>query len=411
VIIVSQRGAEGRRPALLAWFIAGVCSTAPQLLQPWGPGFGRGNEMLNVARALAATGQFADPFKIAATGLTATVPPGYPFVLGLLAWLFGPQAGLMWSAIALGLLVHGLYVVLLVVLGERFTGSRAAGYGAALTACLLPAFPFIPQWDMALSTVLLLVWLALPAPAMRSGAWLGRGALAGVLALWNPVPATVAAVRALWQAPRSSQAWRLLTVWALGAALVVSPWVLRNRAALGAWTLRTNLGIALYTSNNECAEPSLSRSFDSGCYQRYQVNNSAAEMAVFKEIGEVAYNERCIRLARSWMAAHPVRTLRLTAGRIWEFWFPPLGFHSPYTEAAWATTLLGLAGGVLLLRARCAEARFFVLVLAVAPLPYYIVVSDIRYSAQVAWVLQICAGWLLAAVVARLRRTPEWNRK
>jgi hypothetical protein len=402
-ILKSQNAIERRRTEHLLWFATGVAATLPQLLHPWGPGFGRGWEMLNVARALATTGRFADPFMTGPTGLTATVPPAYPVVLGLLAWLFGAQAGLMWSAMTLELLLHGLYAVLLVVVGERLTGSRAAGRSAALTACLLPAFPLIPQWDMAFSTVALLLVLALPAPAASPAAWLGRGALAGALALCNPVPASVALLRALAQAPRSRVAFRLLAAWAIGATLLTGPWMLRNHLTLGTWALRTNFGIALYTSNNACAEPSFFYSFASGCYHHYQVNNSMAEAAQLRRLGEVAYNQRCLRLALDWMRANPGRALALTAARIREFWFPPLGIRFPYTEAFWATSLLGLAGCMLLLRARRSEAGFIVLVLCLAPAPYLVVVSDLRYSAQLVWMAQICAGWLLAQVVARFR--------
>jgi hypothetical protein len=352
--------------------------------------------MLEVARTLAATGRFADPFMMAPTGLTATVPPAYPALLSLLARLFGPDEGLMWASIGVCLLAHGLYVMLLAELGERLFGSRPAGTAAALTAALLPAFPFVPQWDLALSTLLLLVALALPNPGVRQRAWFGHGALAGLLALCNPAPAGVALVRALWLAPRSRQAPRLLGTWALGAVLIAGPWVARNRIALGTWALRTNSGIALYTSYNDCARPSFIETFHLGCYNTYQVNTSRSEMAVLQRLGEVAYNDRSRALAFDWMRAHPRQSVALTAARIREFWLPSWGLSFPYAGAMCVTTLLGLAGWLMLVRAGQREAWFILLVLAILPLPYYFVVSDLRYCGQFAWAAQLCAGHLLA---------------
>jgi hypothetical protein len=227
------------------------------------------------------------------------------------------------------------------------------------------------------------------------------------LALFNPATAMLAGLWALWRASCAGRRWALLGAWACGAVIVMAPWAARNHATLGTWALRTNSGIALYTSFNDCAEPSFLHSFERGCFNTYQVAASAPEAAVLQSMGEVAYNQRCARLAFDWIGAHPVRSLELTASRVREFWLPPLGARWPYGVAAWITTLLGLAGCAAALRAGQRDFWFLVLAFALFPLPYYFVVSDQRYSAQLAWALQIPAGWLVARLTGKLSLRPR----
>src|SRR5207245_2741657 len=64
-------------------FLAALLIGCYQMLGP-GFGFGRGNEMASIARNLAATGTYGNPFPPAVTGPTAMVPPLYPLYLALL---------------------------------------------------------------------------------------------------------------------------------------------------------------------------------------------------------------------------------------------------------------------------------------------------------------------------------------
>jgi hypothetical protein len=68
---------------------------------------------------------------------------------------------------------------------------------------------------------------------------------------------------------RVSWPWagRYSAIAAAAAALCVAPWLLRNYRVFGAPALRTSLGITLYASNSDCAEPSLYREELSGCIQ------------------------------------------------------------------------------------------------------------------------------------------------
>jgi hypothetical protein len=386
------------------WFWLGCLGAAWQIFAMLRGGFGRGWEMLNVARALAEGHGFRDPFQVLPTGPTAMEPPAFPVFLSVLIRLFGDGDGLALSSTLVSILGHGLYAALLPSAAERLTGNRTAGHAAALLAVVLPAFPLMPQWDAILTSAGLLLYLAAAQPGFGWRAGAGLGAFAGFLSLWNPMTSLAAFLRVLFLAPRRRAAIALLAAWTAGYFAVAGVWMARNRAVLGTWSPRTNLGTTLYVSNNDCAAPHLLATIASGCYNRNHPNKSPEEAALIVALGEREYDRVRVEASLHWMRQHPGRTLELSAARLAQFWFPQAAQQSPYAQAVWIVTLLSIAGMILMARD---GARAWIYLLAVSwlvPLPYYFVVADIRYRTPILWAAHIAAGYLLARLWPRLRR-------
>lgn len=382
------------------WFALGSATAALQIFAPVTPGFRGGWEMLTVARTLATRGEFADPFSILATGPTAMVPPVYPIVLAGLLHLFGDTPLFVWMTITLCCAVHGLYAALLPDLGRRLLNDDRAGQAAAALACFVPAFTMMPQWDTIYTATALLAYLLYARPVDQPAAWLGTGALAGLMSLLNPITLPVTGLRTLWLLPRRPRAALLLAAWGLGAALAAGPWLARNHAVLGTWNARTNFGTTFYTSNNDCAEPGIVEIMRSGCYDRYQVNKNLDEAKLAAQIGEAAYDHLRTADTWAWIGAHPGQFADLTRSRIRRFWFPSPRWQTPYAIAGWITSILGFAGLLWMARRRAPGAGYLIAVCLVLPLPYYVIFSDIRYRAPFLWASQLPAGYCLARAIS-----------
>ncbi len=379
-----------------AWFLIGCITAALQVFAPIRGGFGRGWEMLNVARTLAEKGYYGDPFAILATGPTAMVPPAYPLLLSVFVRLFGDTSLFAWSAIVLCVLVHGLYSMLLPEVGARLLDDRRSGEAAAALACLIPAFPLMPQWDTMFTTCGILLYLLAANPSVEQGRrWFGIGALAGLLSLWNPISLPVTFLRTLWVMPHTRKAVFWMGAWSAGALLAAGPWIARNHAELDTWNTRTNFGTTLFVSNNDCAQPGLLGTIRTGCYDQNHPNKSLSEARLIVELGEAAYDARRTRDTLLWMKAHPRRTSELALGRFLEYWFPSAEQQTPYSQAVWLTTLLALGGFAWMVRDHVRVTRFLAALSLLLPLPYYFVVADIRYRAPILWVSQLCAGYFL----------------
>lgn len=385
------------------WFGMGLLSAALQLFAPVTPGFRNGWEMLTVARTLAATGVFGDPFDVLKTGPTAMVPPAYPLLLSAGLRLMGDTPLFMWAVIALCMAMHGLYTALLPDLGERLLGDRRCGHATAALACCVPAFTMMPQWDTIYTATGLIAYLLYARPFQRPVGWLGAGALAGLLSLLNPITLPVTGLRAFWLIPRSRRALPLLVTWALGATLAAAPWLARNHAELGTWNARTNFGATFYASNNDCAGPSIHEIKESGCYSRYQVNKNLKEARLVVDMGEAAYDAMRTRDTWAWIAVHPAQFAALTAARVYRFWFPSPRWQAPYAIAGWITSLLALAGAAWMRRNRQQGLGFLLAVSLVMPLPYYLIFSDIRYRAPFLWSSQLLAGYFLVRATSWVR--------
>jgi hypothetical protein len=367
-------------------------------------GFGRGFEMVAVARNLADHGAFADPFDAGATGPTAANPPLYPLLLASMFKILGNPNLVTWAATICNIVVNAVTAALLpqvavVLFDDAFPGVVAS------VACLA-AMQLMPAWDTGYTVAGLMLFCLFAASGKRNTA--GRGALAGLaagmLALLNPASLLVTLPWIAWLLGRrkSMAVVRYCGAFLATLCLVVSLWLLRNNVQLGAPVLRTNFGMSVYASNNDCASASLVEDERGDCYQRHHPNTSREEAQLVRALGEVAYDRKRTADAMNWMVSHPDRFRHLTLGRVREFWFPSSGGH-PYTAAVvWLITGLSIPGLVLMAWRRERAIYFLLAVLLVYPLMYYVVVTDMRYRYPILWISALAAGYLVAFFKTRL---------
>lgn len=389
-------------------FFAGLVQVRIQGQVPFGDGY----ETVNVARSLARTGEFADPFAAGRTGPTAMTPPGYPFLLSLLLRA-GGEAQSAKLATLFAVIAHAFGVAMLPLAARFFWGHSMPGTIAGFVSLIPPITWIIPAWDANVTAACLVGYCVLARFATPdSGAMLMRVALpaAGALAiLMNPTAlfvvlpvsclATVRAGRTLPERMRQFAALWLLT------ALLVAPWAWRNYRALGSFTLKSNLGLTLNVSNSDCAKATLYESRVSGCYDRMVSNWNLAELEKLRQAGELSYDAEAQRQAIEWIKTHPSRFAALTLERVREFWFPTSYPLTPASWPLWMVTVLSAAGLGLMWRRGRAAALVFSGVFALYPVVFYIAVADMRYRFPIVWLSALAVGYLgfVCLETARLR--------
>jgi len=341
------------------------------------PQIAAGGEAYALALSLAQHGAFANPFfRTGLTGPSAHMAPLWPLTVAVIMRAFG--GWFIAALLVMALLASGLNAALLPLLSERFFGTARPGLYAALAVITLPVYELCPAWDAMYSADLLMLCMLVRGrhPAVF-------GSLTGLLFLFNPVAGLVLAILLLW---RGSFTVRSAAVF----VLVLLPWTLRNYHEFHQFVpLRDDLGIALYSSNNPCAQPTLEANTANGCHQQTHPVNSVAENRMVAQMGEVAYNKMRLHTAQAWIANNPRAFWLLTAKRFAYFWFP---WQRP---AVFFISALGCAGLALLLWRRRTTGLMFLCALAAGSTLYYFVEAQERYRFPVYWCMCLCAGYLL----------------
>ena len=108
-------------------------------------GFGRGFEMVAVARNLADHGTFADPFDAASTGPTAANPPIYPLLLACMFKILRDPTLVTWAATICNIVVNAVTAALLPQVSLVLFADALPGVIASLSC--LAAMQLMPAWD------------------------------------------------------------------------------------------------------------------------------------------------------------------------------------------------------------------------------------------------------------------------
>lgn len=385
--------------------------------------------MWRLADHLAKQGTFADPFGTLATGPTAANPPLCPLLLAALIKLLRVP-WLVYSATVLAsVLANAVVAAQLPRMSEVFYGSQVPGLFASIL--WLAAMENIPGWDTNFTVVGLLMFCIFTSRFADSDKrWTNsstfNGIIAGLLFLFNPSSLLVLLPWLgflLWRAKEHKRyAVRYCAIVVAAMSVFIVGWGGRNYVELGSFVVRTNLGMTLFASHNDCAQSSMIRDLMNGCYQSHHPNSSLAEAEYLRRVGEVQYDKNRTSDAKAWIRAHPAMFLRLTARRILEFWFPPAEvIPSGYTfsnnfgladydqrwmrqqhgvdYAIWTVTGLSIFGLVLMAFRRQAVIAYVLSVLALYPLMYYMVVSDVRYRYPVLWLSLLPAGYFICELM------------
>jgi len=373
-------------------------------------------ELGRVARTLALTGQFAEPYGFP-TGPTAHPLPVYTGLLALLYKVFGLTltAGYVRCLlhIAATATMFGLMPWLAARLGAGLPAGLIGGIGGAL-------FPYQGMEDAlgwsgsdpyaAVALGVLLVALV--------GRWTTRrGALRGAFliglgwgAAFHVAPALLLvmlgclAFELLWC--REPRRWRAPAVMVLGAALACAPWAARNYAALHEVVfIRSNFGLELRLGNHEGTAATwdeLAAREGHGKGMRHPGGNLAEALRV-RELGEMAYMLEARTEALTWIRGHPGAFLRLAVQRAAHIWLGPLD-GSPASVWLLALTALAVLGASRLLPALTVPQRAALLIpLLMFPLVNYLVPYSARYRAPIDWIILTFAG---AAVWRWTRKDP-----
>ncbi len=397
------------RESFVLLFIVGLAPGLIQLSHPIGLGLGPGREMAVLGKNLAQNGIYGDPFRSMKTGPTAMNPPLYPALLALFFGLFRDPLTATISILLANVIVNALMPALLPRISTLLWGTAAPGIAAGMLSIL--SAQLIPDWDADYTQLgLILFCLATIRIVRNYGYCIWKGTIAGVAAgalfLMSQVIALVALpwIGFMFIVRRASlrEAARFLIALTLAAVVVNAPWLWRNYRIWGEWVTRTNFGVALYVSNNDCAEPSIYDEMANGCHEAMHPDTSVAEAALMVRMGEPAYERLKSKEAVAWMKSYPREFLRLSWMRFVQFWFPVPVPPRYANYMVWIITILSIPGFALMVVRRIKAVLFFGAVFVLYPLVYYIVISAIRYRVTVLWLSCLVAGYFLAAI-------PRWR--
>jgi len=364
-----------------------------QVLPPVRDGFGAGWETVAIARELASSGSYANPFQAGPSGPTAVIAPIFPLYLASLMKLLGDNPMFAFAATLAAMLAQALHAALLPRVSVIFFGEARPGIFAGLLSAF--AFRLMPQWDAAFTACGLLLFLLFANPATwRASAY--AGGTAGLLLLTNPATILITGPWMVYLCWTRKVSFIRIAGFAATVFLAALPWMLRNELKLHTFSVKDNFGMTAYVSNNDCAKPSIAESSASGCYDAMHPNTSTRELQMLNRLGEAGYDKVRTGDTVRWVRSHPGAFLDLTARRALDFWFPPPTAPRYSIFVIWVTTGLSLPGLFLLLHRRLSVSRFMITVAAIYPLLYYIVVSDVRYRYPLLWLSLLCAGYLLS---------------
>lgn len=315
---------DARRDAFWTWAWAAVAFVARVLYVGVGPGF-----------AVQPYSDSVDYHRLAvhlAHGLGFTLgqegslypttfrPPLLPALVAPFYALFGPH---YMVALVVQAAFGALTVPVVAALAAETVGPRPA----RVTSPLVALWPVLVFFASALGTetlalLLVAVSLLLAVRTFRRGGVvlaLGAGLAFGLAALARPTALPLAAAAWAWLlalAPRPFGARaRETTVLALGVALCVLPWTLRNRAVTGRPVLVTSGGgAALFDSNNPIVVSDPAR--HGGALSLREVEPWRAQ---FRGHDEVGIDSLSAVFARTWLSQHRALWPRLVAWKLARF--------------------------------------------------------------------------------------------
>lgn len=364
-----------------------------------GSGFGRGFETVSIARALARTGRFADPYDPLRTGLTAHTAPLYPAYLSLLIRIAGDGQALAFLAVIVSGISFGLFLAMWPAFAERALGNRSIGVGAAIAAICIPLFQISPQTETIWLATALIGFCLLSLTRVRS--WetaVLSGLVAGLATLVNPAST---AFMALWLIGLAAlNIWRPKQVFVAAAIafLVTCPVMLRNFNKLGTFAIRDDFGLELQLNNNDLAQATAFGNTVSLLHFSPTWNRDQAQQV--KDLGEKAYNQAKLREAQRWIENHPSRFMRLTLERYILFWFPD--YHwLPFNVGVWLITALSIPAMISAVRTRSGIESLLVICSIGFSLPYCLVNGDIRYRTPILWVSLLFAAKAVISAVGK----------
>jgi hypothetical protein len=380
-------------------------------------GFG-GWEIGWIAKNLYEGRGFSSPFSEGSQP-TAWVSPMVPTIWAFIMRLMRGASGRTELAIVcLQAVVSGIAAGVYVAVFRRLAPNRPAWLEKIFPAAVV-------FWPESLFRVILLwyyVWQELSVAAL---VWFGirwaeertlqsaatLGLVGGLVALVNvsPIPLFALALGVPILVDRDRRMIRDACIAGLLSFLIVTPWLVRNRAVFGRFVLlRGNIGVELLQGNNS-----------NGTIRQQATSlhpyNDETERARYRRLGEVDYNNDATRRARAWIRQHPTRAVVLIAQRIYVVWLTDITDRWSWDKRKWwqgkysfvmqlttiLTALLTLSSAVFaVMRTGISAVPYPWLLLGVliVPLPHYFTQVDDSYVAFLRmWLLLIAVVCFSAA--------------
>src|SRR5947209_13467734 len=416
-------------PLSFALQLAAVGLLHQYRVRPGHDHFEFGWEMGRVARSIAQGHGFSSPYD-GNTGPTAWEPPLYPYLMAGVFKLFGIYSQRSaWVLLSINSLFATLTCIPIYWIAHRTFGERVAIWSAYAWALN----PYVWYWSIhwiwdTTFTPLVLTWILLLALDLGSVApdalvrgrrnahtavWILFGALYAIGALANPTMLAFLPFCGLWiWRQRFRQGLPSLGGVVLSSLVffaVLSPWVVRNYEVFHRFVfLRDDFGLQLRLGNGPSA---------GGMLMAYlQPNLNKLELENFQRMGEIAYAERCKRIAFDWVRAHPARFVVISLKRFFYYWNgvprptsgrAPVDFRTSLFLATSVLAIWGLGGAI---RQKRPGAWLFAGLVLTYPTVYYFVFPHARYRHPIEPELLILIVFLFSEIGRRDAPSPSGAR-
>jgi 4-amino-4-deoxy-L-arabinose transferase-like glycosyltransferase len=372
--------------------------------RPGDDNFGFGWEMGRVGRSIALGQGFSNPYE-GNTGPTAWEPPLYPYLIGGVFKLFGIYThASAWVLLAINSLFATLTTIPIYLIAHKTFGERVAIWSAWAWALN----PYVWYWSIhwiwdTTFTPLVLSLLFLLALELENWSgvrgWILFGALYGVGALANPTMLAFLLFCGLWiwwrRSRRRLPSLAGVVLSSLTFFVVLSPWLIRNYEVFGRFVfLRDDFGLQFRLGNGPDADGRL--------MPYLQPNLNQLELQAFQQMGELAYAERCKRIAFDWLHTHPARFALISLKRFFYYWNgvpEPTGSTAPvdFRKSVFlATSVLAIWGLGRAIHQKRPGAWLFAGLLLTYPAVYYFVYPHARYRHPIEPELLILIVFLLS---------------
>jgi len=380
--------------------------------RPGEDNFGFGFEMGRVGRSIALGEGFSNPYG-GNTGPSAWEPPLYPYLIGGVFKIFGVYTyASAWVLLSINSLFAALTTIPVFLIAHRSFGARVGVWSARAWALN----PYVWYWsihwiwDTTFTPLILalIFWVSLEMeqwPDWRG--WMLFGILWGVGALANPAMLAFLPFCGLWiwwrRSRRGLPSLGGVVLSSVVFFLVLSPWLVRNYEVFGRFVfIRDDFGLQFRLGNNQFSDGML--------FASLQPNLNPSEFDRFRQMGEIAYEADCRRVAFDWIREHPQRFLVISLKRFFYYWngVPrPTDSTAPWdfrSSLFLASSVLVIWGAVRALRRRWPGAWLFAGLIATYPTVYYFVFPHARYRHPIEPELFILGVFLLSEVRGRTAR-------
>lgn len=356
-------------------------------------------EMGAIARSLAETGQFADPYAIP-TGPTAHLPPIPPAILALILSVFGSTWYAAYIFSGFTVITIAAAYALIPWIANKLGMEKGAGLIAGVAGALTPELETLNHGEglAGLALVLMLAAFLKRWSNGRSSLFSSFVLGLGIGASFHVQPPILLvflgyfAYEIGWR--KINRKFAMSGMLALGVILACVPWAWRNYNVLhGFFFIRSNLGLELRMGNNN--HPGVAATFAemdrAGVYYQHP-RLFPAEALKVKELGEAEYMRQALDDVLNWIKENPGEFLKLTLLRFVNFWFIPQRL-SPAALFLALFTILASLGLWRIFRSQSLPHRIaFLTPLIAYPLIYYLVPFMPRYRSPIDWTIFMLLG-------------------